>query len=78
MDNLQQLLQGRAPSQPPEIKLIKDYVQGAFHETVEVMVRERDIVIITHSAALANTLRLRSPEIRELCQTQKKLSFRIA
>jgi len=41
-------------------------------------VRERDIVIIVPSAALANTLRLCGPDIKRRCQIDKRLTFRIA
>lgn len=77
MDSLLQLLGDRVPVEPPEIKLIKNYAQTEFQAVVEVMVRERDIVISVPSAALANTLRLRTPEIKRLCATEKRLSFRI-
>lgn len=77
MESLQDLLKGRGVSEPPEIKLIKKYVQDEFKETVEVMVRDKDIVITVNSAALANTLRLRTTDIKKLCQTDKRLTFRI-
>jgi len=77
MESLQDLLGGRKPTEPPEIKLIKAYVESEFSTAVEVMVRDKDIVISVPSAALANTLRLRTPEIQKLCQTTKRLTFRI-
>ena len=77
MDSLKRLLGDRVPAEPREIKLIKKYVQTEFQSPVEVLVRERDIIISVPSAALANTLRLRSPEIKRLCETEKRLIFRI-
>ena len=77
MESLQNLLKGRGATEPPEIKLIKDYVQTEFKEAVEVMVRDKDIVIIGSSSALVNTLRLRTPDIQKLCNTNKRLTFRI-
>ena len=78
MDSLLQLLSNRdLPAEPAEIKLIKDYVRAEFQTEVEVMVRDKDIVITVDSASLANTLRLRGPKIKQLCQTDKKLNFRI-
>ena len=62
---------------PAEIKLIKNYVLAEFNTRVEVMVRDKDIVITVDSSSLANTLRLRGPQIKKLCQTDKKLTFRI-
>jgi len=77
MQSLQDLLQGRHTDEPPEIKLIKQYVQDEFQQIVEVMVRDKDIVISVSGSSFANTLRLKSPTIKELCQTDKRLIFRI-
>lgn len=78
MDSLQELLGKRdMPAEPAEIKLIKDYVKSEFNSVVEVMVRDKDIVISVASSSLANTLRLRGPQIKKLCATDKKLTFRI-
>lgn len=77
MDRLQDLLKGKKPAEPPEIAIIKSFVRDQFGETVEVMVRATDIVIVVSSAALANTLRLRGPDIQHACQTDKRLTFRI-
>lgn len=63
--------------EPPEMASIKKYVQDEFKTAVSVLVRERDIVITVPSAALANTLRLRTPEMKRRCQLDKRLTFRI-
>lgn len=77
MDSLGSLLGGRGFEEPPEMAAIKRYVMDEFKITVGVMVRERDIVIQVPNAALANTLRLRSPEIKRRCQVDKRLTFRL-
>jgi len=77
MDRLQDLMGSRLPAEPPEIKLIKQYAQDELSSVVEVVVRDRDIVISAPNAALINTLRLRTPEIKKLCETEKRLVFRI-
>lgn len=77
MDSLNDILGRKDFDEPPEIALIKDYVLREFKSTVEVVVRERDIAITSASAALANTLRLRTTDIKQLCQTDKRLVFRI-
>ncbi len=78
MDSLGSILGRKDFDEPPEIALIKDYVLREFRATVEVVVRERDIAITSNSAALANTLRLRTTDIKQLCQTDKRLLFRIS
>jgi hypothetical protein len=77
MDSLGSILGNKDFDEPPEIAAVKDYVQREFKTAVGVQVRERDIIISVPNAALANTLRLRSPEIKRLCQTDKRLTFRI-
>jgi hypothetical protein len=77
MDSLGSILGNKGFDEPPEMAAIKDYVREEFKMAVGVLVRERDIVISVPSAALANTLRLRSPEIKQRCQTDKRLIFRI-
>jgi hypothetical protein len=77
MDSLFKILSNKDFDEPPEISSIKKYVLEEFHTDVGVQVREQNIVISVPSAALANTLRLRSPEIKRRCQLDKKLIFRI-
>ncbi|HZL08298.1 MAG TPA: hypothetical protein VFC50_03830 [Candidatus Dormibacteraeota bacterium] len=77
MDSLSSILGRKDFDEPPEMKSIKKYVQDEFKLAVGVQVRERDIVVTVSSAALANTLRLRGPEIKRRCQIDKRLTFRI-
>lgn len=77
MDNLKALLQSRGNQVPPEIQLIQDYVKDRFNASVSVVVQEKQILINASSAALAGTLRLHSYELSKVCQTDKKLVFKI-
>lgn len=77
MDSLHSILSNKDFDEPPEIASIKKYVQDEFQTSVSVLVRDKDIVIGVPSAALANTLRLRGPEIKRRCQLDKRLTFRI-
>jgi hypothetical protein len=77
MDSLNSILSSRDFDEPPEMTSIKKYVQDEFQTTVSVLAREKDIIITVPNAALANTLRLRSPEIKRRCQLDKRLIFRI-
>jgi hypothetical protein len=77
MDSLGSILGKKDFDEPPEMASIKKYVQDEFKLAVGVQVRERDIVVTVSSAALANTLRLRGPEIKRRCQLDKRLTFRI-
>jgi hypothetical protein len=77
MDSLQSILSDKDFDELPEMRSIKKYVQTEFGITVGVQVREHDIIIVVPSAALANTLRLRGPELKRRCQLDKRLTFRI-
>lgn len=77
MDSIFSILGDKSFDEPPEIASIKKYVQDEFQTEVGVQVRERDIVVSVPSGALANTLRLRGPEMKRRCQLDKKLVFRI-
>jgi hypothetical protein len=77
MDSLQSILSDKDFDEPPEIGSIKKYVLSEFGAVVGVQVRPRDIIVLVPSAALANTLRLRGPELKRRCQIDKRLTFRI-
>jgi hypothetical protein len=77
MDSLLNILSNRDFDEPPEISSIKKYVQDEFGLAVGVQPRDKDIVIMVPNSSLANTLRLRGPEIQRRCQLTKRLTFRI-
>lgn len=77
MDSLSNILSGKDFDEPPEMASIKKYVQDEFQVSVSVLIRDKDIVIQVPNAALANTLRLRGPDIKRRCQLTKRLTFRI-
>lgn len=77
MDSLSNILHRKDFDEPPEMAAIKKYVKDKFQTEVGVQVRERDIVVIVPSSALANTLRLCGPDLKRRCQIDKRLTFRI-
>lgn len=77
MDSLHSILSNKDFDEPPEMASIKKYVLDKFQTAVGVQVRERDIIIMVPSAALANTLRLCGPDLKRRCQIDKRLTFRI-
>lgn len=74
---LSDLLANRFDQEPPEIKIIQDYVQKSFSQTVAVSIREKQIIIHARSSALAGALRPHLYELRKLCKTDKSLTVRI-
>lgn len=78
MDSLSDLLVGRMPDEPPEVSAIKHYIDEHFHAPAQIALQNETIIVSVSSASLANTLRLRLPQIQEAAQTNRKLRFRIA
>ena len=77
MDSIFKVLGNKNFDEPPEMASIKKYVLDEFKIEVGVQVRDKDIIIKVPNSSLANTLRLRSPEIKRRCQISKKLTFQI-
>lgn len=77
MDSLFSILSHKNFDEPPEAASIKKFVYDEYKTDVDVTVRDNDISIQVPSAALANTLRLRAPELKRRCQINKKIIFRI-
>ena len=76
-DSLFNILTSKNFDEPPEVASIKKYVLDNYKSDVTVLVRDKEIIVTASSAALANTLRLCSPDIKRRCQLNKRLVFRI-
>lgn len=77
MDNLRDILGKKGLVQPPEIKIIKQFVRDKFDEDVTITVKSKNIVISAPNAALAGSLRMHLHKLQELCKTDKRLSIRV-
>lgn len=76
-DSLGDLLPKDRYQEPPEVRVIKDFVMEKFNQPVQVAVQPAQINIQVKSAALAGALRVHLHELVELCQTDKRLVIRI-
>lgn len=76
-NSLADVLANKDFDEPDEMKAIKLFVKKNYQTDVEIQLREREIIVTTQSAALANTLRLKLPEIRKLAATDKRIVLRI-
>jgi len=76
-DSLFNIIARKDFDEPPEIRAIKQYVADRFNEAVEVIVRERDIIITAPGAALAGTLRFHVRHLQRAAQTDKRITLRI-
>jgi hypothetical protein len=78
MDSIFSILGDKDFDEPPEIGAVKKYIRDEYDTEVGVMIHGQSIIISVSSAALANTLRLRAPEMKRRLQIYKRLSFRIS
>lgn len=77
MDSLQDLLKKKDNTEPPEVAVIKIFLQKEFQAVCQVTVQQRNIVISVASSSLAGALRLRLHDLQAACQTEKRLMIRI-
>jgi len=79
MDSLQDILLGHSNrrQEPPEIAAIKNYALDTFQESVQVLVRDKDIIITCPSAAMAGSFRMHVTKLRDVCDTKKRFIFKI-
>lgn len=77
MDSLFDILTHKDYDLPPEVTAIKQYVRDEFNEEVEVLLRDKEIVIIARSSALIGALRMHGPRLKKAAETDKRLSFRV-
>lgn len=76
-ESLESLLAGRQRPEPPEISIIKQFVEAKFKITPGVTISERSIIIVVRGASLAGALRPYLSEIQTACNTTKRLVIRI-
>ena len=79
MDSLSSILKQSDWQEPEVIAKIKAYVAETFQAKVNVSVKPSSIIISASSAALINALRMRTPELQKIInsETNKRLIFRI-
>ena len=77
MQSLSDIMGNKDFDVPPEIAEIKAYVARYFTTNVGVVIQEHSIVITTHSAALAGSLRPHLHRLTKQLKTDKKLIIRI-
>ncbi len=75
--SISELLGQRDFSEPPEIQIIRKFVQDKFNARAGVIVGHDRITISVNSSALAGALRLELINLKNLCKTDKKLVIRI-
>lgn len=75
--SLEDLLKNRSFDEPPEIAVVKRFVEEKFKQTPAVAVSQTEIIIGVKSSALAGALRPLLPQLKERLDSSKKLRIRI-
>lgn len=78
MDSINQLINKRDYSLPPEAKIIKDFIKKNYDSEAEIKVSDFQILIIVSSSALASSIRFDLPALKKLLKTDKKLVLRVS
>ncbi len=78
MENIGNILRPSRLTEPPEVAIIKQFVDNKYHRPVHVLIQPKQITIIAPGAALAGSLRMDLTELQKLCQTNKRLTIRIS
>ena len=76
-DSIADLLGKRKFEEPPEIKIIQEFVESRYQVTPQVSITPQQIIIGVKSAALAGTLRPLLHQLQSECNTDKRLIIRI-
>lgn len=76
-DKIADLLIKRDFDEPPEVRLIKDFIRKRFDAESSVSLQTHQIIIQVKGAALAGALRMQIHELAKLCASDKRLVIRI-
>lgn len=71
------ILRNRRVDEPPEVQIIKSFVQKHFGASCRVVTQPQQIIIQVSGASLAGALRIKLHELQKLCKTDKRLIIRI-
>ncbi len=77
-DSLADILSKKQLDEPPEIRIIKDFVKRQFNSDCSVIIQSQQITIEVPGAALASSLRMDLPKLKQVCTTDKRFVIRIA
>lgn len=75
MDNLQNLLNQKKYSEPPELRLLKTYIKEQFASEVLVKSDNNTIIITAPNSALASRLHSDILKLQDISKTDKKIKI---
>jgi len=77
MDSLSDILSNKDFSIPQEVIAIKSYVAKQYNKDIQVAISDKEIIVSSRSAGLISSLRLNSPELYKITNTDKKIRLKI-
>lgn len=76
-DSLGDILGKRGLSEPPEIKIIKDFVKNEIDITPDIRVTKTTFIVNIPNASAANTLRFRLFQLQRQLGHERKIIIKI-
>jgi hypothetical protein len=76
-DSLGDILNKRQYNEPPEVRMIKKFVNNIVGSEPSVSIRSDSYIIVVSSAAAAGTLRFQTRNLQAELRTQKRIIIRI-
>ena len=77
MDSLQDMLQNKRPTEPPQVAALKKYALDNYATEITVRVSPKHYLITVKQAAIANKLHIETAKISEHCQLDKRLVIHV-
>lgn len=74
---LSDMLKNRNYDEPPEVKIIKDFIKSEFGFTVNVSVKANSFVVNVPSASAAGALRSKVFQLQKMIKDEKRIVIRI-
>ncbi|MEI9913793.1 MAG: hypothetical protein WDN66_02200 [Candidatus Saccharibacteria bacterium] len=77
MDSINSILGNKEFKEPEAIQKLKDYIHLQYGSRVRIRLTQKGLTIIVDGSALANTLKLRLPDIKRQLDINDNIYIRI-
>lgn len=77
MQSLQDMLQDKRPSEPPQVRALKEYARKHYGIEIQVRTSRSHYLVTVPGAAYAHKVRVDTLAITEACQLEKRLVIHI-
>lgn len=77
MDSLQDMLQKKRPSEPPQVAALKKYALDKYGTEISVRVSPKHYLITVKQSAIASKLHIETATIVSVCNLDKRLVIHV-